>query len=397
MWKLSVALVIATLVTAASTAQETKESVKKDVVKKEPVKQEPVKQEPVKKQPAANEPVKKKPAATNKARPKPAVTLKVGDSAPPLQASKWLQGDEVKGFESGKTYVVEFWATWCGPCIVMMPHLAEMQAQYKEQGVTFIGYTAQDPNNSEEKVTEFVKKRGPKLKYTFAYSGDRETYDAWMRAAGQGGIPCSFVVDKTGKVAFIGHPMYLDIALPKVLDGTWKGPAELEDLEKDVDAAFGALRGDDAEASLKALADFEDRRPALAKVPYFVGPKIGLLLKVKKAKEARAYAEDVMQRAIKQDDPTALRTVSAVMRTDSAKEDKECLALSMKAAEALLTTAGDKDVMALLNMAETHFATGEKAKAKEFGQKAIDAADTEGFKRSLERRVKAFDAEPKDK
>src|SRR3954447_25972964 len=131
-------------------------------------------------------------AADDPKKDKPAPTLKVGDPAPPLAASKWLQGPEVKEFAPGKVYVVEFWATWCGPCIVMMPHMAELQEQYKDKGVTFIGFSAGDPNNTEEKVSAFVKKRGPKLKYTFAYGDDRETYNAWMKAAGQGGIPCSF-------------------------------------------------------------------------------------------------------------------------------------------------------------------------------------------------------------
>ena len=106
---------------------------------------------------------------------KPAATLKVGDPAPALKADKWLQGDEVKSLQAGKVYVVEFWATWCGPCIVMMPHLAQMQAQYKDKGVTFLGFSAKDPNNTKEKVTAFVEKRGPKLGYTFAYGDTRDT------------------------------------------------------------------------------------------------------------------------------------------------------------------------------------------------------------------------------
>ena len=62
-------------------------------------------------------------------------------------------------------------------------------------------------------MATFVEKRGPKLGYTFAYADDRETYDAYMKAAGQGGIPCSFVVDKDGKIAYIGHPMYLGLVI----------------------------------------------------------------------------------------------------------------------------------------------------------------------------------------
>jgi hypothetical protein len=43
------------------------------------------------------------------------VTLKVGDSAPKLAVSKWVQGEPVKDLEEGKAYMVEFWATWFGP------------------------------------------------------------------------------------------------------------------------------------------------------------------------------------------------------------------------------------------------------------------------------------------
>jgi hypothetical protein len=278
----------------------------------------------------------------------------------------------------------------------MMPHVAEMQEQYKKD-VTFIGFSSADKSNTEEKVTEFVKKRGKKLKYTFAFEADRDTNDAYMKASGQGGIPCCFVVDKAGKIAFIGHPMYLDHVLPKIVSGKWKGKESMEafkDVEKDVDGVFEALRGKDAEETLDKLAAFDKKYPEFAKIPYFVGPKLNLMIKAKKTGEAKKLGEQVLEAASKHDDTSMMMTVSSVMRSDEGK-DKDLLALSLKAAEALLKTSGEKDMLAQYTMAETRFARGEKDKAVEHIKKAIDAADNDNNKKFLEKRLKAYEDDTK--
>ena len=64
--------------------------------------------------------------------------LTIGDPAPSLKYSKWIKGNPIKGFEDGKVYVLEFWATWCVPCIKAMPHLSELAKKYKST-TTFIG------------------------------------------------------------------------------------------------------------------------------------------------------------------------------------------------------------------------------------------------------------------
>jgi len=321
--------------------------------------------------------------------------LAVGDPAPAITVDKWMQGDEVKSFEKGKIYIVEFWATWCGPCIVMMPHLSELQQEYKSKGVTFIGFTSKDRNgNNEEKVAEFVKKRGPKLKYTFAYEETRKTNDAYMKAAGQNGIPCCFVVDKAGKVAYIGHPMYLDVVLPKVVAGKWsyeKGPEEMKKVAASVNEVFKSMRGKEPEETLKIFADFEKEHPKLSKIPYFTGSKLSALIEAKKTDEAKKMAKELLAKAIKQDDPTAMRTVNSATRNGTAKESKDMLAISLEAAEALLKASGEKDAMALFTLADTYFSMGDRTKAVENCKKAIENAPNPNTKKFLEGRLKIYE------
>lgn len=156
-------------------------------------------------------------------------TLMVGDRAPELAISEWVKGDEVTGFEEGKVYVVEFWATWCGPCIRGMPHLSEIQEEYKDKGVTVLGVNIWDePDN----VEPFMKDKGgdDKMHYTVAIEKKIEGEDPrrngemaknWMRAAGRNGIPSAFIVDQKGYIAWMGHPMSMDDALKGVVAGTW--------------------------------------------------------------------------------------------------------------------------------------------------------------------------------
>src|SRR5262249_29397447 len=161
---------------------------------------------------------------------------------------------------------------------------------YKDKGVTVIGYSAQDPSNTEQQVAAFVKKRGPKLGYTFAFGEDRKTWDAWMRAAGRKGIPCTFVVDRDGRIAYIGHPTYLGVVLPWVSGGANPQAisAEMGKIEKEVSSISAALARD-PRAGLKALAEFEARYPSLANTLPWVRAKLSYLPKYGKPGEAKKF------------------------------------------------------------------------------------------------------------
>jgi thiol-disulfide isomerase/thioredoxin len=130
--------------------------------------------------------------------------LGVGDPAPPLKVGKWLKGEPVAAFKPGTTYVVECWASWCPPCRATIPHLTALQK--KHPSVVFIGVNVSEPPAAGE---AFVRQMGDRMDYRVALDapGEGSVAAGWLRASGQKGIPCAFVVDGEGKIAWIGHPM----------------------------------------------------------------------------------------------------------------------------------------------------------------------------------------------
>ena len=123
-----------------------------------------------------------------------AATLKVGDPAPKLQVSKWIQGEPVNEFSKDHAYIVEFWATWCGPCRTSIPHLNDVHNKFKDKGLIVIGQDVWE--NDIKLVDPFVKEMGKKMTYRVALDlipeGEKakgRMAETWMEAAGQNGIP----------------------------------------------------------------------------------------------------------------------------------------------------------------------------------------------------------------
>ncbi len=163
----------------------------------------------------------------------PEPQLKIGDPAPAIDAMAWIKGEPVKAFKPGHVYVVEFWATWCGPCNAMMPHLSELQQQHAGK-LTVIGVNARESEHSEpqlESVAAFVRKKGGKMAYTVAMDdpAKKTVFDAWMTAGGSYGIPTSFVVDGTGRLVWMGHPLGPNAgAFDKAIEQALAGKSDLE-------------------------------------------------------------------------------------------------------------------------------------------------------------------------
>ena len=198
-----------------------------------------------------------------RARPKmsepsarPAPSLTIGSKAPALNIEHWVQDGKgkfkpVTKFEPGQVYIVEFWATWCGPCIAAMPHIVELQKKYADRGLQVVSISDEELDTvSEFLKREVAKPKAPAAKveaakeqapadekpmtygeltssYCLTTDPDRSCHEDYMTAAQRNGIPCAFIVGKDGTIEWIGHPMSIDPAIASVLDGKWDREAFL--------------------------------------------------------------------------------------------------------------------------------------------------------------------------
>ncbi|MET4072264.1 thiol-disulfide isomerase/thioredoxin [Bradyrhizobium sp. S3.2.6] len=150
--------------------------------------------------------------------------LSVGSRAPSIEVEDWLRGQPVTKFEPGKVYIVEFWATWSGSCIASMANFVILQDKYRNNAVEAVGIAAHEQaltaDEARASLYFWLTKSVPNLNYAIAFYYAGEMNKLWMDPSFSVGLPTSFVVDRDGRLAFIGYPTRLDNVLPKVLNAS---------------------------------------------------------------------------------------------------------------------------------------------------------------------------------
>lgn len=315
--------------------------------------------------------------------------LTVGDDAPRLAQGKYVQGEAVTEFEKGKVYVVEMWATWCGPCIAAIPHINELQNKYKDKGLVVIGQNVWE--NDETKVEPFIQKMGEKMSYRVAMDDKTDSKkgkmaETWMEAAGQNGIPCSFIINQEGKIAWIGHPMTMSEPLGNVIDGK-------HDIAKAREEHERKMVGRRASMEISRLAQAGKWEDVLAKLDEmektdarqaknFLSLRFQALVETKQSDKARAIVEEVLKNVEMAPIP-AMQLAETALR---AKDYENALKLSQAAGE-----HGKMNAYYAYGIeARVHAAKEDWAKAVEAQKKAIEKA-TDRMKPQLQQQLQQYE------
>lgn len=322
-----------------------------------------------------------------------ASALGVGDPAPAITVAKWVKGEPVKELEKGKVYVVEFWATWCGPCRTSIPHLTELAHANKD--VTFIGVSVWEQDDSA--VEPFVTEMGEKMDYRVA-TDDKTSVakgamaENWMTAAKQNGIPAAFIINKDQQIAWIGHPMGMDKVLPKVIDGSYdletaKNEAAAEAAQRDemeaVQKAFQAevvplLQKQDWVGGLKAMDEFIAKNPKVK--PQLLNLKLRIAQQGKQYDVFYATADEVLDGS---DDAQKLNAVAWTVAAAPGIEKRDLDRAAKWADRAVELTKGAEPGI-LDTQARIYFEKGDIAKAVSIQEKAVSLCTDADMKKELE-------------
>jgi thiol-disulfide isomerase/thioredoxin len=298
--------------------------------------------------------------------------LMVGDRAPKLQTGQWIQGEPVQAFESNHVYVVEFWATWCGPCVGSIPHLNALWEKFQDKGVIVIG---QDVWDSDGAVAPFVKKTGTNMTYRVSLDDKSQDADGWMadhwwkRKVNHHGIPTAFIINKNGLIAWIGHPMQLnEQVLNDIVSGhqdlakatvdykkEWQINQKFLEAQQELNAALDGKRWNDADTALdqmlRVLPGIKDD---------YAGVRLKILLGQKKFEEASQVAESASKRYSKDAD---WENELAWTIASSDVPDAHSLAIAETMAERSVQLSQGTNSYSLGTLARVQFMLGKKTEA----------------------------------
>ena len=315
---------------------------------------------------------------------------RVGGPAPVLAVGRWLKGKPVAEFERGKVYLIDIWAPWCGPCLGGMKGMSALQDRYANRGLVVIGLTGDDDYGATlGKAESVLVARSGEIRYRIAWDHDRETYRRWMAVESVSGWPFCFVVNREGRIAYIGHPMFLDAVMEPVMSGTWNLDSastaydhRLGSLERSA-AFMTSYRANRYDEARTRYAEFQ-AHDSVAAAQYATAMFKMLRSKLGRRDEAEAFARSAMPLA---NVGTLVRMVESLLEPEPPATPRE-LDLALELASRARALADSMDAGTIATLAEVHFRRGEIPQAIEIQTRALAVVPAEfrpEFEQTLER------------
>ncbi|SKB49471.1 Thiol-disulfide isomerase or thioredoxin [Sphingobacterium nematocida] len=196
------------------------------------------------------------------------VTFGVGTEVTTYPQVTWLKGEPIQTFDKEKTYIVECWATWCGPCLAAIPHLNELHRTYGKD-IVIIGQSSME--NDFKKVENFVESKGDDMAYRVAYAGGASSDFSrqWLIPGRINALPHTIVI-QNNKVIWMPHPNELTTEVIEMLINRTFSLQHLEQARKQdrMTIVRGLIRSKDYEKALSVLDTLlskdQDNREAMS-------------------------------------------------------------------------------------------------------------------------------------
>tara|TARA_B100001121_G_C18634405_1_gene595958 strand:+ start:100 stop:1137 length:1038 start_codon:yes stop_codon:yes gene_type:complete len=300
----------------------------------------------------------------------PREKLKVGDLAPSNTLSAVTVHKQIGNVAdiAGKPLVIEFWATWCGPCKKSIPHLSKLQKKYGTDRLNIIGVTYPDKAQTVEQIDRFVKKQGSRMDY-WVVSDEGKMSKDWMQAAGQNGIPCAFIVGDRGRIQFIGNPN--DRKFEDILDKVVRGRYDHVVMEK----TKGHLVEIERAREMKNWEQYYKLTDDVISIDPIIFYNLHLdrfdVELMERENPAKAYESAKALAVNRQDDPELLAWMAEhIALSPSIPDDKRNLDVALLLVESARKGGDPKDTALMTSEAKIRMARGEVDKAVSLQRKA---------------------------
>lgn len=321
-------------------------------------------------------PADAKPSSTAPKAP----TLAVGSTVTPdaLSKGEWIQGEAPKSWEPGKVYILECWATWCGPCVAAIPHVNGLYQKYADKGLRVCGMNVWE-RTGKEPVVSFVKGKGDGMSYPVSYNAKGGAFDTeWMVPAGVNGIPHAFVV-KDGKIVMMTHPAQLSEEIIEALlaggDVQEKAIGDINKKQAQQAQLGGIMRAFQSAAAKKDTAGMEkaiaDLKAIDSASPYLATLDLQLLV----AQENWAGTEAALEKL--PDGPNQTMALLTIARAGNTTANFPVALMKSVTDKLAPTFTASGNAMQLQMLASFQWHADEKDAAIATAKKAVEAAGSE--------------------